>query len=238
MLESVICALGIVGTAAGLLGLWAKFMEKPQLKVQLGNTHDDGGRTPDDPRLRLVHVEVVNPPIPRLLRWLTYRQSAQRVRLKVSYTPILGTKPKYSVEGRWTANPEPIEAPHVRGEKVLVFHPWLVYTGRFIDIASGDRGEEALVVIKRDGEEDCFVFDNEAYFPHGVDPQKRLPKGTYRVTVTAIAGAVQSKPTEFLLFNEGPALEDLRLDIPNKKAPKLAGVSKDAAPQLPSQGQA
>jgi len=200
-----------------LFVLFAKWQEKPRLRVLLGKAPFSEGED-DTTRWRFAHISVENARAPRIVRWLTYRQTAQRTRLDLSFSAEDGTVPKFSFEGRWSANPEPYQERLIDGQVQKGFDPWLVHMGRFKDITSGDTPDEVAVAVKAEGETDCYGFTNESYYGHHWRvPEYRLPVGTYRITATAISGEVRSDSQEFLLHNDGPSLSDLWLDTPKRR---------------------
>lgn len=210
--------LSLVALAIALYALYAKWEEKPSLKVFLRKEYfADGPR--DERRWRFVHVTVANQPVRRWISWLTCRQTAENTRLELEYYDTGGTNPKFHFDGRWSGNKEPAQNRLVNGNIERVFDPWMIYQGRFRHVISGGSLEDVAVAVKIAGEDDCYGFTNESY-DLGVTFWKRedyrLPKGRFIVRATAMCGQVRSKTEEFLLHNDGPSLTDLWLDKPAK----------------------
>src|SRR4051794_11243473 len=117
--------LPFIAFAISLYTLAAKWLEKPRLRIGLGPVVDDN---PAGIQLRFVHLSVENPRMPVLWRWLTYRQPARGTRLELAFFAEGGTRPKFAFDGRWTANPAPIQQRWVGGRRQEVFDEWLVHT--------------------------------------------------------------------------------------------------------------
>ncbi len=212
-LSLIAFVITLIALAISLFALWAKWEEKPRLHIRLNDNYwvDDGG-------MRLVHLYVSNPSVHPLVGKLTYRQTAQKTLLQLEYSDYDGIKPKFSFEGRWSSNPAPRQFRLVNGERHEIFDPWLVQRGRFLDIVSDSKPEPVAIAVKFEGEEDCYGFTNESYEPnHLRDAKRKLPKGKYIVTATAISGEVSSEPVQFLLHNDGTSHSDLWLDIPRNQ---------------------
>ena len=211
-----------VALCVALFALFAKWQEKPRLRVVLPKDNHVMGQDAQS-AWRFVHVAVENPRLNPIVARLTYRQAAQDTRLQLEYSASDGSLPKFGFDGRWSGNPEPVQMRVVNGQLQLVFDPWLVHTGRFKAIVSGAGWEAVALAVKVQGDDDCYGFTNESY---QIDPSNdkdhwrlskyRLPKGTYRVTATAVSGEVRSKPEVFVLHNDGPDRTDLWLDIPRR----------------------
>jgi hypothetical protein len=95
--------LSRLGVFIALFSLAAKWQEKPQLLVKLDSDPQarySEGADNEGP-FRFVHVVVQNPPIPRVFKFLTSRQPARRVRLKLQYFAVGGTHPKFTFDARW-----------------------------------------------------------------------------------------------------------------------------------------
>lgn len=214
--------LSIIGLLASLFALYAKWQESPRLEVflKLDPCSEGPESLPQrERRWRFAHIHVRNPQAPVWVRWLAYRQSAQQTRVLLEYFALDGTRPLFHFEARWSGNREPTWQRGVDGRKETIYEPWYIHAGRFRNISSGDGGDDVAVAIKLLGDEDCYGFTNESYEGGEVRvlQKHRLPKGSYIVVATAIAGQVRSRPTEFLLYNGGPALTDLRIDLPKRR---------------------
>jgi len=211
--------LSRLGVFIALFSLAAKWQEKPQLLVKLDSDpqarYSEGAD--DEGPFRFVHVVVQNPPIPRVFKFLTSRQPARRVRLKLQYFAVGGTHPKFTFDARWSENLAPLRTLRVNGEERVEFDSYRIHTGRYLDIASGEHSEPVAVALKQEGDDNCFGYTNETY-EGGVARRRsewRLPLGNYKIVATAVAGDVQSEPAEFILHNDGPSLTDLWIDEPS-----------------------
>lgn len=209
-------ALPFLAFTISAFALYAKWQEKPRLRVRLSaNAYSEGEN--GGQRWRFAHVIVENPPAPRLVSWLTYRQPARNVRVELAYLSADGSLAKFRFEGRWSANPEPVQKRLVDGKQQSLFDPWLVQVGRYRDIAAGT-AEDVAVGLKIEGDPECYGFTNESYRAGNAwrVPEYRLPVGTHRVEATAVSSEVRSKTAKFVLRNDGPSLSDLWLDVPKR----------------------
>jgi hypothetical protein len=176
--------------------LAAKWQEKPQLRVKLDSDvkarYSDG--TDAEGPFCFAHIVVQNPPIPRVFRFLTYRQPARRVRLRLQYFTQGGSHPKFGFDARWSENLAPVRRLRVDGVERVEFDDYRIHLGRHLDIASGEHSEPVAVALKQEGDADCYGFTNESY-EGSVGrrrPEYRLAPGTYRIVATATSGDVQS----------------------------------------------
>jgi hypothetical protein len=142
--------LSRVGVFIALFTLAAKWQEKPRLLVKLDsdvNARYSKG-TDKEGSFRFAHVVVQNPPIPRVFKFLTYRQPARRVRLKLAYFAVGGTHPKFAFDARWSENLAPVRTFQVDGAERVEFDSYRIHTGRYLDIGSGEHSEPVAVALK------------------------------------------------------------------------------------------
>jgi hypothetical protein len=219
-----------VGVFIALFTLAAKWQQRPQLLVRLDSNVKRRHSTGTDAKgpFRFAHVIVQNTPntpIPGVFKLLTYRQPARRVRLKLEYFAVDGTYPKFSFDARWSENLAPVRTLRIDGAERVEFDAYRTHTGRYLDISSGEYSEPVAVALKQQGDKDCFGFTNERY-EGGVArrrPEWRLPLGSHKIIATAVAGDVQSEPTEFILHNDGPDPTDLWIDQPSARRRRPVG---------------
>jgi hypothetical protein len=115
------------------------------------------------------------------------------------------------IDGRWTAHPEPVAPATLGNASVLLLDPGKILAGRTLDVHA-HQPQELCVGLKFEGEDDCFIFNNESYhFPRWKNPAWRLPRGTYRLRVT-VAYEVGKSTAEFRLRNEGTSRDDVHLE--------------------------
>jgi hypothetical protein len=75
----------------------------------------------------------------------------------------------------------------------------------------GHHEELVSVVVKFEGEPDCYIFTNESYvFPQWQNPDWRLPPGRYRLRVTVLSDRGRTQK-EFELRNDDQSRNDVRL---------------------------
>ena len=113
---------------------------------------------------------------------------------ELSYYSPNGSLPKFSLQGRWSSNPEPVQQRLVNGQEQRIYDPWLVYQGRWRDIASGAPPEAVAVAVKVKGDDDSYAFHGESYVGDMFRVEAlRLPRGTSELRVRVISGEVRRR---------------------------------------------
>ena len=123
----------------------------------------------------------------------------------------------FELNGRWDRAPEPL-APGIAGGRVvhLPDHS-LVPISETIDISPGRGGEGFCLVMKYEGEDECWGFSNWSYlrgWQQGLrDPQSKLGIGKYIIDVHITASNAE-RSFRFILENRGKRLEDVSIKGP------------------------
>lgn len=116
------------------------------------------------------------------------------------------------VYARWTSQPEPL-IPVVAGVNAgNLIDPARLVTGRKVDVHSHE-DQQISLLIKYDGEDDCYIFSNESYFYSGTrwqHPAMRIPLGTFRLRAMVFYERGQ-EIAELKLTNRGPRIADVQL---------------------------
>ena len=197
MIEAFSVIIGAVISI--LITVTVENMRRPRLVIEIERTpHDRKFAT--GPDARWLRVIVTNQQLPWWARWMV-RESATACRgsLKYSYLDLKDVFGK-AMDGRWANSPEPVAARIVMdGKEYPIVDPQRFNQASQIDIAPGE--SEILDVAARFGtEEECFGWNNEAYFNDWRTPFWKLPKGRYYVNVT-VRSAGQKAGAKFYLDN-------------------------------------
>ena len=102
---------------------------------------------------------------------------------------------------RWSSQPQPVLTSADGQNLRLVPDTSQVAVTPQVDILPG-ASEPLDVVVRYDGEDECYGWNNESYFVSIRNPKWRLPKGRYAVEVR-ICSASEVCEKEFRLTNEG-----------------------------------
>ena len=123
-----------------------------------------------------------------------------------------GTSPKIGpISARWTSQPEPIQLLTVGQMVYSMVDIARIIAGRRVDVHS-HREQQLSIVLKFEGEDDCFLFTNESYafLPKWNNPAWRLGLGRHHLRVT-IDFELGRKQADFWIENGGRRREDVRL---------------------------
>lgn len=164
------------------------------------------GQVGSNPPHEFFHVCVRN----AAARWpVVTRRAAWACTARLSVLDEAGNRVfSDDIPARWTSQPEPL-IPTSSGN---LLDPAKVILGRRMDLHSHHE-ERLAVVVKFEGEADCFLFTNESYlYPRWQNPAWRLPPGTYRLRVAVLhEGGEQS--AYFRPENSGSRLDDIKIAI-------------------------
>jgi len=146
----------------------------PNLAIIMDNSANttptyDAGRG----RWKFVRAKVINRRMPKLLRWLI-RQTAENCRATVSLFNE-AEESLFSMRGRWADSPELAHLPQSE---------WIVRI-LYPDPATIIEGSEQIldIVVMKEGDNEAFGWNNEAYLNNWKTPQYRLPIGRYKVKI-------------------------------------------------------
>jgi hypothetical protein len=118
---------------------------RPSLSIRRGSDLDDD-------HWRVVHVRILNEPIPGLRGRLLLRHSAAGCEVRMTLRSRSDEKEMPSILCKWSAAPEPLE--HVVRENALESVPDAQKIGSATryEVQPGGEGEPVAVAIKHDGE--------------------------------------------------------------------------------------
>jgi hypothetical protein len=129
------------------------------------------------------------------------------------------------MEARWAGAPEPIPLPAIdpNGQMFQIIDFARFTSGTRMDIYPGDE-EELDIVVRIEPDQECYGWNNEAYFAPSVggrNPKWKLPADRYIVEVR-IRSSGQTRVELFQLFNDS-GREDMRLEKLMKPA-NIGGI--------------
>jgi hypothetical protein len=204
---------GIITIATAIFVEW---LRTPKLELSIEDPPHD---VPNDqqPEKRHLRVRLRNKPLHPYFRWML-RSAALQCRGEITFhnvegQNIFGTK---AMPVRWVSSPAPVT---VSGQIVDLHEPAEVisrivgFTGvqSTIDVYPGDKDAQMLdVAVRFAGEQECYGWNNEAYFHNWRTPDWRLPRGTHLVTVV-ISSSGDKRSGKFRLMNEVDSLQGFTL---------------------------
>lgn len=207
-------AIGIIGGAivAIIITIVVEIIRRPKIQMRIGS--NESISYPHHPLAHTghyLHIEVLNKPLPRFLRWLA-RDVALQCRGTLTFHTLDGAQFfKTPMLARFARSPEPIplEIRFADGVGVLIDPLRMSLESRF-DLYPGE-ATPIDVAVKFDSEDDAYGWTNENYFsePMWRNSDWRLPRGCYLVAVTVTASNARCKGLFRLLNNAGPS--DFRL---------------------------
>jgi hypothetical protein len=198
--------LGIA--ASTIAALVFEYSVRPKLEVLIDDAARAQGHISGTPPHEFYHLRVRNLPgrYP-----FPGRRPAWRVRATLEVFRLDGSRAiAEAIQVRWTSHPEPLVPVVAEGQPTNMLDPAKVIAAGNVDVHGHDDQQFALAV-KFEGEEDCFLFNNQSYaLPRWKNPTWRLPPGDYRLCVTVYyeRGRLQR---DFGLRNGGPSRDELAL---------------------------
>lgn len=203
----------IVGVFASFLAAigFEKF-KTPNLEITVGpktTPNNLPGRA--STKYSFLHLNVSNKN-----NWLKLTNPALSVRAKLYFKDPSNNKELFSIDGRWSGNPEPYTPMSPLGDRGTV-NPTIFPVLRKIDIFPGQT-EGLDVAIKYDDENPIYAFSNESYIPSNkmwrsqnwqIDLKKIL------IDVTVNTGDL-IKQELFLLKNPDKSIEKVEIEKPSQ----------------------
>jgi hypothetical protein len=195
----VAAAFTLLAVATPYVLGWAR---RPSLEIQIG-PKNEGER--EWGRFAFVHVNVVNKPLGSLFGLVERREVASNCRVQMVFE---GDNFKLGpIEGRWSTTPEPIRVDAGGG----FVDPSLIPIGHRWTLAPDEGGADLAVAVKTQGQQECFAFNGWSYLhPRWCNQEWRIPRGTYRVRVTASSAGASVERT-LTLVNESESLDGFRI---------------------------
>jgi hypothetical protein len=214
--ETVAVILAILGIG---LAIFVPFvierLKKPRLIIQIDEDLIIPGQS-----TRYLHGRVINQPHLDILSAIE-RHPAYDTRVKLRFyannQPILEP-----LETKWTQAPEcrtPItqivinQSPNqVEIRNIDAFDATKTVFSSRRTIPSNTRGEPFDVIVKNQGQIDCFPVTGWSYrFSDLADPNLAIHNGIFTLEIEAISTNARSQTQTFRLRNEGPDIRDVEL---------------------------
>jgi len=183
--------------------------EDPQIKLS--------GQRTGQPKHRFIHLVIENKRAWVPWKFVTERQTAWNCEVSYEFFSALEPNKKLiqdKVIARWAAAIEPILPaldPHrgINSQAVrqTIPDPSKLPFGRKYDLHGGTQ-ENIDLIIKIEGQQECYVFSNESYLLGWKNQNWKLGIGEYLVKVQARSGQITKQKT-FKIINEGTTLEDV-----------------------------
>ncbi len=219
--NTTLTGVGAALAVVGLLSFALDVLTLPKVRVALGEWTDAVHFTPP---IRFWHVTVHNEPTPSPVRWFRRRQFACGADVAVTIWKVGATLPSLSgVEARWNATPEPLHYWWDPTTGTLMSRPDLgqALANRTLpQLVPREGGYAVAFLSKRDGETDCYLFNDMAYqHPDTAktrqfqNPAWRIASGNYYIKVSVIWADRGTHETWFKLDITGPALYDVKLEL-------------------------
>lgn len=195
--------------ASFIIAVWYAWAVQPKLEVrEFSGARQTGER--DGKHFEFYHVTVTNIPPPRPWSYWLGRQPAWSCRVRVDVLQKDGSPLIENIVGRWSSQPEPTSRTGPMGFPLFNSSLWV--QGQRCDVHEYN-SENIVVAIKYDGEEECYIFNNDSFRDStwgGKKPDFEIGTGTFRLKITVLYAR---KPviSEFVLVNEGPSIDQLTI---------------------------
>lgn len=178
------------------------------------------GRRDGHPEHRFLQLEVENKQAPLPWRWFTERNTAWACEVFLDFYHADRPSEKAiadTVIARWSSTPEliqPVILPTnvgINGQPAMRIGAIPDLTklpyGRRMDLHSGTP-EAIALVVKIEGQSQCYVFSNESYLLGWENKNWQLDAGKYRIVAEIRSGRSRKRKT-FSLNNEGQQLDSV-----------------------------
>jgi hypothetical protein len=206
--------------AGALISIWVTLLvealQRPSLDLGL---HGDGSAGPlwaAGNHGHVLAVLVTNKPLSGLPSLFFERSAALETRATITFRDVAtGAPVSASMQARWSNSPQAVHKvmEYVAGAgptERVVFDPERLSVTQ--SIPPGDGQEGALgVVIRFDGETDCYGVSNQSYSTRWRPEAWRLGPGSYLVSINVRASNARCEAT-FLLKNASPSPQQFRLE--------------------------
>ena len=232
----------VAGIAGLLVVLWIERQRRPKILMKLGKINRIGE---DDllgrPQASWLYVQIHNSGVPKWLSWVYNGEPAMACRAWITFHYHLDGHLVFHREmsARWSETPEPIvvytevaleqassESPTAappdftpvseKQTKSVVLSK-IQHIQESVDIPPGEYSN-IDVVVRMNGEDGCFGWNNDSYLHNWKHPAWRLENQRYIAKVRVKTGGKQFV-TAFLIFNDGP-YDSFRLEPIDKETEK------------------
>lgn len=214
----------LVALLAILITLLLEILRRPKLRIEIAAPQnlDDPPGPAARPKVRWVHLRVINKVPPPLFRKIIHRFVAAQCWVELTFRdPAMGLPLFDPIIARWDRRPQPvfkqiIEDPNSPGQYITVdaFNDHLLPEGERIDITSNPKGETLAPAIKHEGQLECFGFTGLSYAPRFMpgwsNPAWRIGEGEWWLDARAVSGQSETLG-RFVLHNHGATREGFYL---------------------------
>jgi len=195
-------------------------LRKPSLELRIAKIGaEDNYTNKPAKKARFLYLELVNNPLPKLLRWLS-RSAAMQCHGIISFHHLDGQNVfGRSMKIRWTNLPNPLPVIlAINNKQIPLFDPRKFDHDSRVDVHTGE--SELLNVASRfDDESECYGWCNESLYrePLWRNLDWKLPSERYLVRVE-IVSAGEKCVRLFRLIND-VSMKDFRLEkaLPSDK---------------------
>ena len=200
---AVAAAMTLLAVATPYILGWAR---QPRLDIEVGPKNEGEYASG---RFAFLHVTVINKPLRGLFGLVQRREVAGDCRVQMVFE---GNDFKLGpIEGRWSTTPEPVRVDIRDGQVTTFIDASLIPLGHRWTLAPDEAGADLAVAVKTQGQQECFAFNGWSYLhPRWSNQEWRIPKGTYRVRVTASSAGASVERT-LTLVNESESLDGFRI---------------------------
>ena len=209
-------ALGVIAIViAVIVPFIAERLKRRALDIEIVEEQSSSGIP-----YRHLHARVINRPH-RVVKWAE-RNPAVDSRVVMTFYDSGGRKLFDPLEAKWDDGPQPL-APAVQlvanpaqlsisQSVVTLFNDAMIPFAHRIVIPPSIDGKSFAVVIKHQGQDECYAFNGWSYAfgSRWSNPAWQIGKGEFRVEMRVTSGSM-SKLRSFVLKNDGPNLTDISL---------------------------
>lgn len=202
-MELAALVLSIISIVVSLaVPITLEVVRKPKLALLIGEA------VGDERGFRILHLRVINRPLPRVLRKIISRRPAYQCYVDLDFRSMGSNSRKFEpIRAKWAKAPEPLILGEFDATKVPMAEQW--------DLAEGEEGESVAIAIKFAGEEHAYAFNSLSYQFEGLkNPRWLLSKNEYVIRARGVSGPVSVRQN-FVISNLGTSLEQFRLRWPN-----------------------
>ena len=206
----------LIGALALVLYLWVQRIIGPKTEIILGERVER-----PDIKCVFLHLAVVNHPLSGWVEKVLssiLRAQRQHATCLVQIDFVSRDEQEHYVSSMladWSRNPEPFSVFYDTQTQSL--KPFLDVTKKdsrsIIDVRPTGKGERLGIVLKYEGQKECYAFNVESYFggtkgkPWCLDRYRIEAEGTV-IVASLISGGVRSGPYKFLLVNKGTSFDE------------------------------
>jgi len=201
--------------------IFIEFQRKPKLNIRIAKASDNHYPNHPAQRAKFLGVDIENKPLPLVFRWLS-RNTATQCTTLLTFYHLDGQKVFSSfMVGRWSGSPEPVAPIAISGDNITIKNVTISFDLSAASILKRDifpgNLERLDVAARFDNDNECYGWNNEAYFsrPQWRNPKWQLQQGRYVVKVEVDTSG--EKTTELFRLCNDVSIEDFRLEPAQKQ---------------------